>query len=64
VAKGYSAGEFARLMRTGVGLGDREFALMSPTSKARFAHLRDDELNALYAFLQSRGNEESPPQAL
>ena len=36
VAKGYSAEDFARLMSTGVGLGDRTFELMTPTAKARF----------------------------
>jgi cytochrome c553 len=54
VAKSYSAEQFKRLMRDGVGLGDREFPLMSPTSKARFAHLTDGEVDALYAFLQAR----------
>jgi cytochrome c553 len=54
VAKGYSAEQFARLMREGVGTGERQFALMTPTSRARFVHLRDDEVNAIYAFLQSR----------
>jgi cytochrome c553 len=54
VTKGYSAAQFARLMREGVGTGDRVFPLMTPTSKARFVHLREDEVNAMYAFLQSR----------
>jgi len=54
VAKAYSADDFARLMNQGIGLGDRTFELMTPTAKARFANLRDDEVNAIYAFLQSR----------
>jgi cytochrome c553 len=54
VAKGYSAGQFARLMRQGMGTGEREFPLMTPTSRARFAHLHDEEIAAIYAFLQSR----------
>jgi cytochrome c553 len=54
VAKGYSAEQFARLMRDGIGSGERQFPLMTPTSKARFVHLRDEEVSALYAFLQSR----------
>jgi cytochrome c553 len=54
VAKGYSPEQFARLMRDGVGIGGREFPLMTPTSKARFSHLREDELRAIHAFLQSR----------
>jgi cytochrome c553 len=54
VAKGYSAESFARLMNEGIGLGDRTFELMTPTAKARFAHLKADEVDAIYAFLQSR----------
>jgi cytochrome c553 len=54
VARGYSAEAFARLMHSGVGLGDRTFELMTPTAKARFVHLTADEVEAIYAFLQSR----------
>jgi len=54
VAKGYSAEQFSRLMNEGVALGDRQLGIMKSVSKARFAHLRDDELQAVYAFLQSR----------
>ena len=54
VAKGYSAEQFARLMHDGVALGDRQLKLMSSTAKARFSHFRDEELQAVYAFLQSR----------
>jgi cytochrome c553 len=54
VAKSYSAEAFARLMNSGVGLGDRTFELMTPTSKARFAHLSAGEVDAIHAFLQSR----------
>ncbi|HEX6395851.1 MAG TPA: c-type cytochrome [Steroidobacteraceae bacterium] len=56
VAKAYSAAQFARLMHDGVALGDRQLELMSATSRARFAHLRDEELQAVYAFLQSLGD--------
>ena len=54
VAKGYSAEQFARLMHEGVGVGEREFELMTPTAKARFSHLTADEVQAVYEFLQSR----------
>jgi cytochrome c553 len=54
VAKGYSAEQFSRLMEEGIALGDRHLGLMKSVSKARFAHLREDELQAVYAFLQSR----------
>ncbi len=55
VAKSYSPEQFQRLMRDGVGLGERTFDLMTPTSKARFAHLKTEEVAAVYSFLQSRG---------
>lgn len=54
VAKSYGAEQFARLMHDGVGLGERTFPLMTPTSKARFSHLRADEVAAIHAFLKSR----------
>ena len=54
VVKGYSAEQFARLMHDGVGVGEREFELMTPTAKTRFSHLTADEVQAVYEFLQSR----------
>ncbi len=54
VIKGYTAEQFARLMREGLGATGAEFPLMTRTSRARFVHLRDDEVNAIFAFLQSR----------
>jgi len=53
VAKGYSLEQFTRLMQQGVGLGERQFKLMSPTAKARFTQFRPDEVAAVYAFLQT-----------
>lgn len=47
----YSADAFAKLMRTGKALGDRELKLMSPIARARLSHLTDDEVAALYAYL-------------
>lgn len=55
VAKSYSLEQFGRLMHDGVGLGERTFELMTPTSKARFSRLRADEVSAMHAYLQSRG---------
>jgi cytochrome c553 len=55
VAKGYSLEQFSRLMQEGVGVGDRTFELMTPTSKARFSYLKADEVSAMHAYLQSRG---------
>jgi cytochrome c553 len=53
VAKGYSLEQFTRLMHEGVGTADRQFKLMSPTSRARFTQLKPEEIAALHAFLQS-----------
>jgi cytochrome c553 len=55
VAKGYSLDQFSQLMHDGLGPGNRTFGLMTPTSKARFSHLRRDEISAMHAYLQSRG---------
>jgi cytochrome c553 len=54
VAKGYSAEDFARLMSTGIGLGDRTFELMTPTAKARFSHLTPEEVESIRVFLASQ----------
>jgi cytochrome c553 len=53
VAKGYSLEQFTRLMQQGVGLGDRQFKLMSPTAKARFTQFTPAEIEAIYGFLLS-----------
>jgi cytochrome c553 len=53
VAKGYSLEQFTRLMQHGVGLGDREFRIMTPTSKARFTQFTPDEVAAIHAYLQT-----------
>ena len=53
VTKGYSLEQFTRLMQDGVGLGERQFKLMSPTARARFTQFKPDELAAVYAYLQT-----------
>jgi cytochrome c553 len=53
VAKGYSLEQFTRLVQEGVGLGDRQFKLMTPTSKARFTRFTPEEIAAIHAFLQT-----------
>lgn len=53
VAKGYSIEQFTRLMQEGVGLGDRQFRMMSPTAKARFTQFTPEEISAVHTFLQS-----------
>jgi mono/diheme cytochrome c family protein len=54
VAKGYSLEQFTRLMQQGIGVGDRQFKMMSPTARARFTQFTPDEIAAVYTFLQSR----------
>lgn len=53
VAKGYSVEQFSRLMHEGVGLGDREFKLMSPTARKRFVRFTPEEVAAVHAYLQT-----------
>ena len=53
VAKGYSPEQFTRLMQQGVGLGDRQFRIMTPTAKARFTRFTPDEIAAVHAYLQT-----------
>lgn len=54
VTKGYSPEQFTRLMQEGIGLGDRQFRIMTPTAKARFTQLTPDEISAVLTYLHSR----------
>jgi len=54
IAKAYSSQNFARLMSTGIGNGNRELGLMSEVAKARFSHFNATEVTAIYTYLQSR----------
>ena len=54
IVKGYSAEDFARLMNTGIGLGNRTFELMTPTAKTRFSHLTPEEVESIRVFLTSQ----------
>jgi mono/diheme cytochrome c family protein len=53
IARAYSPEAFARLMRTGITLAGTASAtgLMTSVARGRFAHLRDDEIAALKAYL-------------
>lgn len=51
----YERADFFKLMRTGKGAGDREVGFMSRTARYRFKHFRDDEIDALYDYLATRG---------
>jgi mono/diheme cytochrome c family protein len=53
VAKGYSLEQFTRLMQEGVGLGERQFKIMTPTARARFTQFTPDEVAAVHAYLQT-----------
>ncbi|WP_223788732.1 c-type cytochrome [Marinicella meishanensis] len=51
--KAYDKAQFDRLMKQGVGLGERaDLGLMSMVAKDRFAYFTEDELRQLYAYLQ------------
>ncbi len=54
VVAGYDEAAFASFLRTGIALGGRELPMMSGVARGRFAHLRDDEVRDLYAFLSER----------
>jgi mono/diheme cytochrome c family protein len=51
IVAGYSADEFAKLMREGVPKDGRVMKLMTPTAKNRFSHFSETEVAGLYAFL-------------
>jgi len=53
VVKAYSLEQFTRLMQEGVGTGDRQFKLMTPTAKARFTQFTPEELAAVHGYLQT-----------
>jgi mono/diheme cytochrome c family protein len=61
VVAAYDEAAFARLMRTGKALGDRELEMMSPVARGRFAHFTDEELRDLYAFLRDMAAGAAPP---
>ena len=53
IVAGYDAAVFARLMRTGIAVGDREVGLMTEVARGRFRHLQDDEIAAVHGYLQA-----------
>jgi len=54
VARAYRLAEFARLLRTGVGVDGKEHGLMSEVARGRLHHLSDDEIAGLHAYLTAR----------
>lgn len=59
VVAGYSAAEFAKLMREGVPKDGRKMELMTPTAKNRFSHFTDAEVGALYAYLSNKADDDA-----
>ena len=53
IVTAYSHDDFDILMREGVAMGGRELGLMAAVSRSRFAHFTEDEISALYAYLNS-----------
>ena len=53
VAAGYSKDDFARLMRTGIGRGDRNLGLMSEVGQVRFSSFTDAEVDAVRTYLEA-----------
>lgn len=53
IVRGYSREDFTRLMREGIGLGDRDLGVMTKVAQSRFSVMTDDEINGLFAFLQT-----------
>lgn len=54
VAAAYEPEDFAKLLRTGVGVGGRDLGLMTAVGKTRFHILTDAEIVALQDYLKAR----------
>jgi mono/diheme cytochrome c family protein len=61
IAAAYTPESFARLMRTGTALGDRELKLMASVARGRFAHFTDDEVTALHSYLRTLAAADTQP---
>jgi mono/diheme cytochrome c family protein len=59
IAAGYPDADFATQMRAGVALGGRKLDLMREVALERFAHLTDDEVQALHRYLKTLVNEKA-----
>jgi mono/diheme cytochrome c family protein len=53
VAAAYSKEEFARLMRTGRGIGERKLGLMAEVGQVRFSSFTDAEVDAVRTYLEA-----------
>lgn len=50
----YDRFEFVALMQRGLAPGEREIGMMTDTARKRFAHLTEDEIEALFVYLKTR----------
>lgn len=55
IVRGYGRDDFARLMRTGTAIGDREVGVMSRVARGRFVEFTESEIDALYGYLNQLG---------
>lgn len=55
-ALAYDRDDFRRLMRDGISLAGEELGLMAVVARKRFSQFTEDEVEALLAYLHSRGN--------
>jgi cytochrome c553 len=53
VAAAYSKEQFAQLMRTGTGIGNRQLGLMSEVGQVRFSSFTDAEVDAVRTYLEA-----------
>jgi mono/diheme cytochrome c family protein len=53
----YTQDDFARLMKTGIAVGERQLGLMSEVAKIRFARMHDEEVTSLYDYLAARARD-------
>ena len=54
ISAAYSPDEFKALIKTGVGVGDRDLGMMSEVARERFSLFSDEEIDLLYRFLLHR----------
>ena len=53
IVAAYPSGDFRKLMRTGVPLGDRKLGMMADAAVFRFAHFTDEEVDSVYGYLRT-----------
>ena len=56
IAAAYSRDELTRLLRTGVGKGERKLGLMAEVARDDFSHFTDEEIAAIHNYLKERAD--------